>query len=134
MTRKNAYQYWSKVVPEAYRSKEQINRWCNEHGINEKSFHRWAKKLGYVANGERTVKYYDLIAEEDPHAVATTMPKIPVFAEVPSRILDCFQAAVDNIPASPPLITVCVGSYQVGIQDGFDERTLSKVLEVIRHA
>lgn len=133
MSKELTQQHWSEIVIAAYRSGEKIRHWCQKHGINEKGFHGWAKKLGYTENGKRTDKYYSLM--EDP---TTEIPEVamavPVFVEVPSQVLENFREPVQVFPSDHPLITVQAGSYQIGIRDGFSEQTLSKVLEVIRYA
>ena len=133
MTRESTNQYWNEIVITAYRSGEQIRHWCQERGINEKNFHRWAKKLGYTDNGKKTEKFYSLIEDPAINKSADTLAA-PVFVEVPQPVLDGFRQPEQAYASSHPLITVQAGSYQISILDGFSEHTLSKVLEVIRYA
>lgn len=134
MIRNSTYQYWRKTVEEAYLSGEQIKRWCAERGINSKNFHRWANKFGYTENGKKTDKYYALIEGRGQPDPMPAMAAPPEFVEVPAKALDVFRGRVEAVPDFLPYITIRSGRYQVGIRDGFEKETLSKVLEVLRDA
>ena len=134
MTWEETHAYWDKIVSEAYMSREPISQWCAERSIRTNNFHRWSKKLGYTKDGKKTEKCLALIAEQTQPAPAPIVPAAPVFVEVPTRTLGGFKEAADSFPLARPLITIQAGNYQIGIQDGFSEQTLSKVLEVVRYA
>lgn len=135
MTWAEKHEYWNKIVSEAYKSQEPITQWCAEHNIRENNFHRWSKKLGYTKDGKRTEKCLALIEDQLLYPSAPIVPAPPLFVEVPAQALGKMtEATTDIIPSAHPLITIQAGSYQIGIQDGFNEQTLSKVLEVIRYA
>lgn len=126
--------YWDRTVSEAYRSHEPIRRWCAGHGISASIFYKWAKELGYTEDGKKTEKCLDLLKEQPAAASAPAVPASPAFVEVPAQVLGSFSETEESSPSAPPLITIQAGGYQIGIQDGFNELTLSKVLEVIRYA
>ena len=134
MTRNENRDYWDRTVSEAYRSHEPIRRWCAGHGISASIFYKWAKELGYTEDGKKTEKCLDLMEEQPDAASAPTVPASPVFVEVPAQVLGSFSEMEESSLSERPLITIQAGDYQIGIQDGFNELTLSKVLEVIRYA
>ena len=126
-------EHWNRIVSEAYASREPISQWCAEHNIRTNSFHRWAKRLGYTKDGKRTEKCLALIEQQVDSVSAQIVPSSPVFVEVPAQALGHFSGQAGTLPVGP-FITIQAGDYQIGIQDGFNEQTLSKVLEVIRYA
>lgn len=126
--------YWDRTVSEAYRSHEPIRRWCAGHSIRAGVFYEWAKELGYTKDGKKTEKCLDLMKEQPSLASAPAVPASPVFVEVPAQVLGCFSEMEESSSCECPLITIQTGGYQIRIPDGFNELTLSKVLEVIRYA
>ncbi|MBR2560580.1 MAG: hypothetical protein IKF59_01645 [Lachnospiraceae bacterium] len=134
MTREEKQEHWNRIVREAYRSRIPITRWCAEHNIRSNHFHRWSKKLGYTKDGKKTEKCLALIESQDQPESIQTIPAVPLFVEVPAQALGGFVEAESSFPANVPLIMIQTGSYQIGVLDGFNEQTLSKVLGVIRHA
>ena len=134
MTREERCKYWEGIVSEAYQSGEAIEMWCEEHCISTTSFHRWGKRLGYTKGGKRTVKCLSLIGSDTQHISVPNVSSSPAFVEVPAHTVTALSDATNSICSRDALITVQAGAYQVGIRDGFNEHTLSKVLEVLRHA
>ncbi len=134
MTREEKQEHWNRIVREAYKSRIPITRWCAEHNIRSNHFHRWSKKLGYTKDGKKTEKCLALIESQHQPETAQIIPASPVFVEVPSQALGVFDEAESGFHATVPRVTIQVGSYKIGILDGFNEQTLSKVLEVIRYA
>ena len=134
MTREEKQEHWNRIVREAYKSRIPITRWCAEHNIRSNHFHRWSKKLGYTKDGKKTEKCLALIESQDQPESVQTISAVPLFVEVPAQALGGFVEAESSFHPNVPLITVQTGSYQIGVLDGFNEQTLSKVLGVIRHA
>ena len=134
MTRNENRDYWDRIISEAYRSHEPIRRWCAGHSIRAGVFYEWAKELGYTKDGKKTEKCLDLMKEQPSLASAPAVPASPVFVEVPAQVLGSFSEMEESSPTALPFITIRAGGYQIGIRDGFNELTLSKVLEVIRYA
>ena len=134
MTREEKQEHWDRIVREAYKSRISITRWCAEHNIRSNHFHRWSKKLGYTKDGKKTEKCLALIESQDQPESVQTISAVPLFVEVPAQALGGFVEAESSFPANVPLIMIQAGSYQIGVLDGFNEQTLSKVLGVIRHA
>ena len=126
---------WEKIVSEAYRSGQPIKHWCAEHGIRSNNFYRWAKKLGYTVNKKRSEKYYSLMEGQARYVPSPPVPvEQPLFVEVLPRQLGIIEAAAGALSEDRALISIRAGSYEIGIRDGFNEQTLSKVLEVVGHA
>ena len=134
MTREEKQVHWNRIVTEAYMSRKPITRWCAEHNIRTNHFHRWSKKLGFTKDGKKTEKCLALIESQYQSESAQIIPAKPVFVEVPVQTLDGFMEVDNSFHAAGPHITIQTGNYQIGILDGFNEQTLSKVLEVIRYA
>ena len=134
MTRNENRDYWDKIISEAYRSHEPIRRWCAGHSICAGVFYEWAKELGYTKDGKKTEKCLVLMKEQPVVTSAPTVPASPVFVEVPAQVLGGFSEMEESSLSERPLITIQAGDYQIRIPDGFNELTLSKVLEVIRYA
>ena len=72
--------------------------------------------------------------EQPVVASAPTVSASPVFVEVPAQVLGSFSEMEESSLSERPFITIQAGDYQIRIPDGFNELTLSKVLEVIRYA
>ena len=134
MTREEKQEHWNSIVAEAYRSRMPITRWCAEHNIRTNHFHRWSKKLGYTKDGKKTEKCLALIESQDQPEPARIVPEAPLFVEVPAQALDGFVEVESSFRTVVPLIMIQAGNYQIGVPDGFNEQTLSKILGVIRHA
>ena len=125
---------WDRIVSKAYKSHEPIRQWCSGHGVRTNSFYKWAKKLGYTKDGKKTEKCLAIMEEKPAGASAPDVTAYPQFVEVPAQLLDCISEKEESFPSESTLITVQAGRYQIGIPDGFNELTLSKVLEVLRFA
>ena len=125
---------WDKIVSKAYKSHEPIRQWCSEHGVRTNNFYKWAKKLGYTNDGKKTEKCLAMIEEKPVRACASDVTAYPQFVEVPAQLLEHIPENEECFSSARPLITVQTGGYQIGISDGFNELTLSKVLEVLRYA
>ena len=134
MTREEKQEHWNNIVAEAYESRMSITRWCAEHNIRTNHFYRWSKKLGYTKDGKKTKKCLTLIESQDQQESAHIIPAVPLFVEVPAQVLGSFSEMEESSLSERPLITIQAGDYQIRIPDGFNELTLSKVLEVIRYA
>ena len=134
MTREEKQEHWNRIVREAYKSRIPVTRWCAEHNIRSNHFYRWSKKLGYTKDGKKTKKCLTLIESQDQQESAHIIPAVPLFVEVPAQTLGGFVEVENSYHANVPLIMIQAGSYQIGVLDGFNEQTLSKVLGVIRHA
>lgn len=137
MSQPEKQQYWNGIIAEAYASRTPITQWCAEHNISSNNFHRWAKKLGYTEGGKKTEKCLALVENQANKANAISTPIIPtspLFVEVSAQTRAHFTSLTEISTAASPLITINTGNYQIGIRDGFNEQTLSKVLEVVRYA
>lgn len=133
MTRDELQIHWNNIVLEAYHSGKTISQWCREKGIRTNHFYRWSKKLGYTSNGQRTEKCS--AAEEQNRQKTVPLPdSAPIFVEVSAQTLGRVPKPAESFLLDQPLITIQTGNYKIGIQDGFNDQTLSKVLEVIRYA
>ena len=134
MTWEEKRDHWNRIVSEAYKSHEPIRRWCDRNCVRTNSFYRWSKNLGYTKDGKKTEKCLALMKNQSVGSPAQTGQASPMFVEVPAQVLGCISEMEDNAPSARPLITIQAGGYQIGILDGFNELTLSKVLEVVRYA
>ena len=134
MTREEIQAHWEKIVLEAYQSGMPVSQWCREQGIRPNHFYRWTKKLGYTSNGQRTEKCPAINKEQPQQVPVPVAVDAPLFVEVPDQVLGGLSEPAGVFPPNQPLITIQAGSYQIGVKDGFDERTLLKVLEVMHYA
>lgn len=128
---------WRKVVMLQKASGLTITEWCEQNGIRARQFHYWQKILRDNALLEINT---DHNASEPmlPTCGSAQEVAVQTFAEVPisSRALpeaSLEKVFAENVISGSGVIIRCQ-DIQIHISDTFSERTLARVLQVIRNA
>lgn len=128
---------WRKVVMLQKASGLTITEWCERNGIRARQFHYWQKILRDNALLEMSADHSSsepmLPACESAREVAVqTFAEIPISSQVLPRTDMENDFPESCIPNSG--IMIHYQGIQVNISDNFSERTLARVLQVIRNA
>ena len=126
-------QKWITVIEEQTKSGMGKDEWCALHGINRTTFFRW----------QRQVRKYLL---DHCEAQSSQLP-----SSIPSNNEMCFvelssaqvsptgmtrQQCRETIQAcgASPSISIRYGGFSIDLNEGVDEKQLSMVLRVLKHA
>jgi hypothetical protein len=93
---------WSSLLARQRSSGKKPKAWCDEHGINLKTFHNWLYKLKREKHDNVNVMHWVELKDKE------TSP-----------------ASFETV--SSPVIEVSVGSYTVKVKAGFDPKTFSDI-------
>ncbi len=99
------------------------NRWCEERGLNEKSFRYWRRK--FINDGVRTEE--DVIKGVDRSPQFVEISGLPVVAELQ-------QEDHEKSIASLPALRLIKNDLQIDLAGDADDRFLLLIREVIANA
>ena len=125
---------WSKTIHECIHRDPKVSKkqWCQENGINYRSFMYWQRKFQIEALDLMETREITLPAKQDPAC-------IPVFADMTTQLsaIRSEQVSVptesETTPAAPELM-IQAGPYRVYVNSSIRETTLETVLRVINRA
>jgi hypothetical protein len=115
ITREFRIKHWIDIIKECRSSGQTIKSWCEEQGINLKSYYYWQRKVRKVT-GEK----YAMIPGIE-HGIASIGPD-PVFAEIK---LQQYKTAL-------PAVTIHLNNATLEIQNGAERSTIENTLRALR--
>ena len=94
---------WSQRVAECRGSGLPVSRWCQEHGINVKTYYNWQKKVfeAMVEERREEPRFVELKRPESPNRLAATVRIGPAAVDVYTG------ADADTVAAIVKALTVC---------------------------
>lgn len=117
---------WKKIIEECYsRPKGQtIRSWLSEHGISNKSFYYWQRKLRMQAY-EEMKQPVALPVMQEPSTVA--------FAEIPyaAQLQECHPDIQEQFQ---PTAVIRSGSLSIAVSNSVSEELLGRLLQEVHHA
>ena len=126
--------HWEAVILEAGSAGISKKQWTAEHGIPERQFYYWQKKLRDRELAKRNA------AELMPAAPAITASPVGTgFLELSTPEPGMSSAAAAEKPviiagSQRPELVLVAGPYRLEIREAVSEKTLRTVLKVIRDA
>lgn len=115
MTQEFRLKQWADTVKECRSSGKTIKSWCEEQGINLKSYYYWQRKVRLAA-GEKLAMIPNI-----EHGIATAETK-PVFAEI--KLSQCETAL--------PAVTLRLNNAILEIHNGTERSTIENTLQALR--
>lgn len=127
------FAHWKKLIEEANSSGMKKCEWCALHGVTEKQFFYWQRKVRAAAISEMRdrTKLLPGAAQNTDGAFVELKPPV----QEPSIIEDTsFLADTSSRPAACPEIAIVSGAFRVLLGESFSEKALKKVLRAMRDA
>ena len=123
---------WKGRFQACYESGLSYAAWCNQAGVSLNTFYhvrsKFVRKLG-IPLPERVTRPRK---EETPVNPGVTFVEMPQIVSLQAE--DEAKKDSSTLDAADAKLMLKVGNYQLYIGDGFCDRTLSSVLEVLSHA
>jgi len=108
----NRLSEWAEMVSACRNSGQTISAWCEENGINEKTYYYRQKRVCDAMPDLRRNTALPVLRNEPPVSFVKVTPAIR------SRTSDT-------------AVTICMGSTEVQIRDGADAATIEAVLRIL---
>ena len=115
LTHEVRLQQWSRIVEECRNSGSSIKSWCEENGINSKTYYYWQKKVC-----QATCRELAMSQQQKMETVPANPP--PVFAELSMPRTNCGNVA----------LTIHHHNTEVHIYNGADATLVEIALLAIR--
>ncbi len=124
----SSFKAWEALSLEWSQSGLPQKEFCEQRGINYKTFANWRSRNNAAVRGtaKRSVK----VARQEPHHPLIPLQVIEAEAGHP---LPKLRSEVNSSASSPITIITSLG-HRLLIEDGFDEKTLLRVLRVLKDA
>lgn len=110
LTRDYRLQQWASIITQRNKSGMTIRAWCEEQGINQKSYYYWQRKLREAASAQAS----GLTVMSSP------VPRGWVTLSVPAE------------PSNAQGLVVEVGGYRVHVQAQTDTALLARVCHALK--
>jgi hypothetical protein len=107
---------WMQVIAECHQSKKTVKNFCEQQGINVKSYYYWQRKIRKSASNGLLV-----CQQTDNNAIAVNEP---VFAE-----LNLSESRKNDKTA----VTIRLSNAIVGIQSGADTAVIENALRALKN-
>lgn len=122
------YTQWTQIVSEANLSSLSKRAWCREHGIKEKSFYYWQRKIR-----KDTASSMNTSAEVSipPHADLTGKSS---FVELSFHSSEVSEGSTPSPSDMVPEMMLQLGDCRMYLTGAIREQTLRTVMKVIRDA
>ena len=112
---------WERIILEGNKASGSKREWCRQHGINEKSFYYWQKKIRNAAiESTRSVQAIS-------PAPASSFVEIPV-PESP------YLSEDSPLHGASPELMLQINDCRIFVSGTVQEHTLRTVMKVIRNA
>ena len=124
---------WIPVIEEQAKSGMTKNEWCALHGIERTFFFRWQKRVrAYLLDQ----------CEEQPSQLPSSIPsnnevsfvELPAIQESTVGVTGQRCGKMDQDCGASPSISIRYGDFSIDLNGCADEKQLSMVLRVLRHA
>ena len=124
---------WIPLIEEQAKSGMTKNEWCAMHGIERTSFFRWQKRVrAYLLDQ----------CEEKPSQLPSSIPsdnevsfvELPAIQGTPVGMVGRRCRKTDQACGGSPSISIRYGNFSIDLNGGVDEKQLSMVLKVLKHA
>ena len=124
---------WIPVIEEQAKSGMTKNEWCAMHGIERTSFFRWQKRVR---------EYLLDQCEAHPSQLPSSIPsnneisfvELPTIQDPPAGTAGRRCGGTVQACGDPLSISIRYGDFSIDLNGGVDEKQLSMVLRVLRHA
>lgn len=123
ITHKVRCEQWTNIIKECLASGMNKTAWCREHGISDKSFFYWQRRL-------REEAYISTVDSSSPPAVN----KVDVPAEPPVDFVELRlpeQSTVSSASFRPDVI-IRKGSFSIELSNTASEELLSRIGGLLR--
>ena len=116
---------WTKLIHQCASSGKTIKAWCEENGINRRSYNYWQRRVreevvSSVVLGNAIIPGISP-ANADPLAPVTFRPDAPAFAKIP-------LAPPPKAESAELIMNVCIGDAECEIYDGADLDIVERVI------
>jgi putative transposase len=117
MARQVRLSQWAGIIRERIESGKSIRKWCEEHGVQEKTYYYWQRKLREAA--------CEMIEQRKaPDMLSKGKPLLP-----PSGWSLCESTGAGNALET---ITIEIGGCHILIRSGFEPELLKNVCRVLK--
>ena len=131
--------YWKKIIMTAETSGMKRTEWMRSHGIDDKRYYYWHRKLTELRMLDGNWEGLEDISIPDgqddrngDQSQNQDFVEYPVPASTTNHAGTFHAGQCSGQPG--PQIMIQHGEYNIYVKEGFDDHTLSRVLGVIRHA
>ena len=118
--------YWTGIIKESKSSGMKVSEWCLENHISIRKYYYWHKRVMHGAYDAAVET--GLLPAPDADSFSVASAKVPEFAElsIPNKTITREQ---DNGPG----VKIRFHDFTISVDEGFSERELAKVLQVMSH-
>lgn len=109
---------WTEVINDKIRSGKNVRKYCEENGINEKTYYYWQRKLR-----ESACDIYDSLSNAKPSTQEPAM-----FSEV---VVTSPQAKGHTQSEASGLLQVEIGTMKITADSQYPVETLSELLKAL---
>ena len=124
---------WIPLIEEQAKSGMTKDEWCAMHGIERTSFFRWQKRVREYLLDQCEVQSAQL-ASTIPSNNEVGFIELPSIQDCPAGMAEQRCGEMIQNYGAPPSISIRYGGFSIDLNDGVDEKLLSMVLRVLKHA
>ncbi len=107
--------FWIQVIKECKSSNLTVSAWCQQNGVNIKTYYYWMRKIKREA--------FDALPEEKKTGVVSALPPVQSFAEIPQ---------LSTSVSATTAIILHIGEATLEIQNGADPATVENTIRILR--
>lgn len=118
--------YWTDIIKKSKSSRMKISEWCATNQISVRKYYYWHKKVMHDTYDLATKK--GLLPAPELAVIVPATQKTPEFTELSLLDKAAFQERTDHSG-----ISIKYNSFTIFVDQGFSERELAKVLQVMNN-